>query len=126
MIYQGGCHCGAVRFEVEAPSQLEVEDCNCSICSRSGHLHLIVPQSQFHLLQGEQNLSTYTFNSHIAQHRFCKTCGIKPFYIPRSNPDGVDVNLRCLDQQPAEVTLVSFDGQNWEANAHTLAHKSKP
>lgn len=126
MIYQGGCHCGAVRFEVEAPSQVEVEDCNCSICSRSGHLHLIVPQSQFRLLQGEENLSTYTFNSHIAQHRFCKTCGIKPFYIPRSNPDGVDVNLRCLDQQPAEVTLVSFDGQNWEANAHTLAHKSRP
>lgn len=126
MIYQGGCHCGAVRFEVEAPVQVEVEDCNCSICCRSGHLHLIVPRSQFRLLQGEENLSTYSFNSHIAQHRFCKTCGIKPFYIPRSNPDGVDVNLRCLDQQPAEVTLVSFDGQNWEANAHTLAHKSRP
>ena len=126
MIYQGGCHCGAVRFEVEAPSRVEVEDCNCSICSRSGHLHLIVPRSQFRLFQGEENLSTYTFNSHIARHRFCKTCGIKPFYIPRSNPDGVDVNLRCLDQRPAEVTVVAFDGLHWEQNAHTLVHKSKP
>ena len=126
MIYQGGCHCCAVRFEVEAPAQVEVEDCNCSICSCSGHLHLIVPRSQFRLLQGEENLSTYTFNSHIAQHRFCKTCGIKPFYIPRSNPDGVDVNLRCLDQRPAEVTVVAFDGLHWEQNAHTLVHKSKP
>lgn len=126
MIYQGGCHCGAVRFEVEAPAQVEVEDCNCSICSCSGHLHLIVPRSQFRLLQGEENLSTYTFNSHIAQHRFCKTCGIKPFYIPRSNPDGVDVNLRCPDQRPAEVTVVAFDGLHWEQNAHTLVHKSKP
>jgi hypothetical protein len=126
MIYQGGCHCGAVRFEVDAPAQVDVEDCNCSICSRSGHLHLILPRSQFRLLQGEENLSTYTFNSHIAQHRFCKTCGIKPFYIPRSNPDGVDVNLRCLDQRPAEVTVVAFDGLHWEQNAHTLAYKSKP
>ena len=126
MLYQGGCHCGAVRFEVEAPSSVEVEDCNCSICSRSGHLHLIVPRSKFQLSQGEENLSTYTFNSHVAQHRFCKTCGIKPFYIPRSNPDGVDVNLRCLDHRPETVTVVAFDGLHWEQNAHTLAHKSKP
>lgn len=125
MIYPGRCHCGAVRFEVEAPEAVEVEDCNCSICAMSGYLHLIVPRSRFRLLAGEAALSTYTFNSGVARHRFCRICGIKPFYIPRSNPDGVDVNLRCLTQAPAEVRIVPFDGQNWEANAAALAHKSR-
>ena len=123
--YSGRCHCGAVRFEVEAPECVDVEDCNCSICAMSGYLHLIVPRSRFRLLSGEDQLSTYTFNSGVAQHRFCRVCGIKPFYIPRSNPDGVDVNLRCLIERPPEVRIVAFDGQNWEANAATLAHKSR-
>lgn len=123
--YPGQCHCGAVRFEVEAPDNVEVEDCNCSICAMSGYLHLIVPRSRFRLLSGEDQLSTYTFNSGVAQHRFCRICGIKPFYIPRSNPDGVDVNLRCLSERPAEVRIVAFNGQNWEANAARLAHKSR-
>jgi hypothetical protein len=125
MKYQGGCHCGAVRFEVEAPERVEVEDCNCSICSKSGFLHLIVPKSRFDLLQGEEQLSTYRFNSGVAAHYFCRICGVKPFYTPRSNPDGVDVNLRCLDQRPSQVDIVVFDGQNWEQNAASLAHKSK-
>jgi len=126
MKYQGSCHCGQVKFQVEAPAEVEVEDCNCSICSLSGHLHLIVPAAAFELLEGEESLSTYRFNSGVAQHYFCRRCGIKPFYIPRSNPDGVDVNLRCLESQPSKVTVVPFDGKNWEQNAHTLAHKSRP
>lgn len=126
MLYSGGCHCGAVRFSVEAPQDLEVEDCNCSICRMSGFLHLIVPKSKFTLLSGEQNLSLYTFNTGVAKHYFCNICGIKPFYIPRSNPDGVDVNIRCLTPQPESVTVVAFNGRHWEQNAHTLAHKSKP
>lgn len=125
MKYSGGCHCGQVRFQVEAPEAVEVEDCNCTICTLSGYLHLIVPAAAFHLLQGEDCLSTYRFNSGVAQHFFCSHCGIKPFYIPRSNPDGVDVNLRCLDSPPREVTIVPFDGENWEQNARKLAHKSK-
>lgn len=125
MLYTGGCHCGAIKFEVNAPAQVEVEDCNCSICSKSGFLHLIVPKSEFRLLQGAEQLQTYQFNTSIAKHYFCAICGIKPFYIPRSNPDGVDVNLRCLDHQPEHVTLIAFDGQNWEQNAAQLAHKSK-
>ena len=125
MIYQGGCHCGAVRFEVEAPDRVHCEDCNCSICAKSGFLHLIVPKSRFKLLSGESNLTTYTFNKGVAQHLFCSTCGIKSFYIPRSNPDGYDVNVRCLDPQPAEVIVQAFDGQNWEQHAHRLAHLSK-
>lgn len=125
MIYPGGCHCGQVRFEVEAPQSVEVEDCNCSICSKSGYLHLIVPKSRFRLTEGEAMLTEYRFNSGVAAHYFCSHCGVKPYYIPRSNPDGVDVNLRCLDQAPAQVTVVAFDGQNWEQNAASLAHKSQ-
>jgi hypothetical protein len=125
MRYEGGCHCGAVRFAVEAPDSVEVERCNCSICTKSGFLHLIVPRSRFELLSGENELTTYTFNTGVAEHYFCRHCGIKPFYRPRSNPDGMDINLNCLDQTPPKVTVVEFDGQNWEANAATLAHKSE-
>jgi hypothetical protein len=125
MLHTGGCHCGAVRFQVEAPDGMEVEDCNCSICRMSGFLHLIVPKSKFRLLAGEAKLSLYTFNTGVAKHYFCTTCGIKPFYIPRSNPDGVDVNVRCLDEAPKNLRIVPFDGRNWEAHAHTLAHKSQ-
>jgi hypothetical protein len=125
VLYQGSCHCGVVKFEVEADADIEVEDCNCSVCAKSGYLHLIVPASKFKLLAGEEQLQTYTFNSGVAKHRFCRVCGIKPYYIPRSNPDGVDVNVNCLDTRPGSMTVVKFDGQNWEQNAHTLAHKSR-
>ncbi len=125
MNYQGSCHCGAVRFEIEAPESLEVEDCNCSICTKAGYLHLILPLGKFKLLEGEDSLENYTFNSGVAKHTFCKVCGIKPFYTPRSNPDGIDINIRCLNTQPKSISIVKFDGQDWEANAHTLSHKSK-
>ena len=125
MIYSGGCHCGVVRFEVEADDNVTCQECNCSICSKSGFLHLIVPNSKFKLLQGSENLSTYTFDTGEAKHLFCKTCGIKSFYIPRSNPNGISVNLRCLDNQPKEVNIELFDGQNWEENVHKLKHLSK-
>ncbi len=122
--WQGGCHCGAVRFEVQAASHVEVEDCNCSICRMSGFLHLIVPQRCFRLIKGQAALQQYTFNTGVARHLFCRHCGIKPFYVPRSNPNGMDINLRCLDQPWPAYHVVAFDGQNWEAHAHTLAHKS--
>lgn len=123
--YQGGCHCGDVRFTVEAAAAVELERCNCSICTMGGYLHLIVPASRFRLLKGEKQLTCYEFNSRIAKHYFCRRCGIKPFYIPRSNSDGIDVNVNCLDEVPTDVRIVEFDGNDWEANAHTLAHKSK-
>ena len=125
MLYKGSCHCGLVSFSVEAPANVEVEQCNCSVCSKSGFLHLIVPKSHFHLHTGEEALTQYTFNTGVAKHYFCKHCGIKPFYIPRSNPDGVDVNVNCLDSKPANMHIVQFDGQNWEDNAASLAHKSR-
>ena len=124
MIYTGSCHCQAVKFEVEAPLVIEAEYCNCSICSKSGFLHLIVPLSKFKLLSGDSALSTYTFNTGVAQHTFCKICGVKPFYTPRSNPDGIDINVNCLDTKPQSVDITEFDGQNWEQNAQRLAHKS--
>jgi hypothetical protein len=123
---EGGCHCGAVRFAVECPDAVEVEDCNCSICAKTGFLHLIVPLARFRLLKGAEALTTYRFNSGVAQHMFCATCGIKPFYVPRSNPDGMDVNVRCLDDgHGLSLNIVAFDGRNWEANAAALAHKSQ-
>ena len=125
MIYPGSCHCGVVKFEVEAPKNIDVEDCNCSICSKSGYLHLIVPASKFRLISGEDALTNYLFNSGVARHRFCKHCGIKPFYTPRSNPDGIDVNVNCLDVKPKSMNINKFDGKNWEANAYKLADKTK-
>jgi hypothetical protein len=91
----------------------------------TGYQHLIVPRASFTLLSDESALTTYTFNTRVARHLFCKTCGIKSFYIPRSNPDGVSVNVRCLDPYPNNLTLSPFDGRNWEAHAHTLAHLDK-
>jgi len=87
---------------------------------------LIVPGANFSLLAGESQLHTYSFNTGVARHYFCKVCGIKPYYIPRSNPDGVDVNVNCLDEQPVNMSIVDFDGRNWEQHAHKIAHKSKP
>ncbi len=125
---RGGCHCGAVRFEVETPAVIEVEDCNCSMCARTGFLHIIVPKARFRMLQGQDKLTTYSFNTGVAQHMFCSVCGVKAFYVPRSNPDGFSVNLRCLDDPRDfdEVRIVNFDGRgDWEAQAQALAWKSK-
>ena len=125
MVYAGGCHCGAVRFEVEAPERLLVQDCNCSLCVMTGFLHLIVPKSRFRLVKGAENITTYTFNTGVAKHMFCGTCGIKSFYVPRSNPDGIDVNVRCLDEPPKEMAIEPFDGRDWEKHGAELAHLSK-
>jgi hypothetical protein len=116
--HAGGCHCGRVRFEVTAPAELSVAECNCSICAKSGYLHLIVPKSRFRLIQGEEFLTTYTFNTGVAKHLFCKVCGIKSFYVPRSHPDGVSVNARCLDPGTVKhMEVQPFDGVNWESSA---------
>lgn len=123
--HAGGCHCGAVRFEIDAPADIEAARCNCSICAMSGGLHLIVPQARFRLLSDPAELTEYRFNTGVAVHRFCRTCGIKSFYVPRSNPDGVSVNPACLDPGTiASMNVVDFDGQNWEDNAADLAHLS--
>jgi centromere protein V len=116
VIHTGGCHCGRVRFEVTAPARLRVSDCNCSICSKVGFLHLIVPKARFKLLSGEAGLTNYEFNTRTARHLFCSVCGVKSFYVPRSHPHGYSVNARCLDDVRIEdLTIVAFDGRDWEA-----------
>ena len=119
--HKGKCHCGAVRFEVRLQESIEALECNCSICKMNGYLHVIVPASRFKLLEGNEVLTTYTFNTHKAKHRFCKICGIKSFYIPRSHPHGFSINLRCLDNsQFKEIRIIKFDGHNLEENAGEL------
>ncbi|GFE69680.1 GFA family protein [Chroococcus sp. FPU101] len=118
--YEGGCHCGAIRFCVMVKEHLAV-DCNCTICRKKGFIHLIVPPEQFTLLKGADSLSTYTFNTQVAKHHFCRICGIHPFYQPRSHPNFIDVNVRCLDDDVlSNFEIRAFDGANWEENIHKL------
>lgn len=124
--HTGGCHCRRVRFEVDAPAEVEVLDCNCSMCRITGFLHLIVPAARFRLVAGESDLQEYRFNTGIARHLFCRHCGIKSFYVPRSHPDGFSVNLRCLDAGTVTATrIVPFDDGDREASTAALAHLSK-
>jgi len=113
--HKGGCHCGKVRFEVQAPAEIEVGDCNCSMCSRTGYLHLMVQKERFRLVSGEDALTNYQFNTRTAKHYFCSHCGIKSFYVPRSHPDGFSVNARCIDEGTVtRMTHRKIDGKNWE------------
>src|SRR5204863_7558549 len=120
---QGGCHCGRVRFRVTADLD-RVTDCNCSICTKKGMLHLIVPPERFALLSGKEELTTYEFNTGTAKHTFCRHCGIHPFYVPRSDPDKIDVNVRCLEGvDPDALAIEPFDGRNWEQAIGTAPWK---
>lgn len=126
VVHRGSCHCGRVRFEIDAPAHIDALQCNCSICSMTGFLHLIVPATRFRLLAGAESLTEYTFNTGVAKHRFCRVCGIKPFYVPRSNPDGFDVNVHCLDRSTiAGVDVTLFDDADRDAQTLALAHLSR-
>lgn len=119
--HTGGCHCGAVTFEAVAPAKLEVFSCTCSICAMTGFLHMFVEKDDFSITAGADNLTDYRFNTGTARHMFCKTCGVKPFYVPRSHPNGWSVNANCLDKSTVKHMKVSeFDGANWEANINQL------
>ncbi len=120
--HKGGCHCGRVQFEIDAPEDIMATRCNCSICNMCGFLHLFVSRGSFRLLAGKECLTSYSFNTGVAQHTFCKHCGIKSFYVPRSHPDGLSINVNCL--QPGTIGRVEeapFDGQNWEQNVAELS-----
>ena len=122
IVHYGGCHCGAVAFEVDAPAAIEVTECNCSVCAMTGYLHLIVPKARFRLARGTEAIVEYRFNTGTARHLFCRHCGIKSFYVPRSHPEGISVHARCL--KPGTVTAMTvkpFDGRNWEGARSTLA-----
>ena len=124
--HRGGCHCGAVAFEVDAPTRVIVSECNCSICRMSGYLHLIVPRARLRLLRGADSLTEYRFNTGTARHLFCRRCGVKSFYVPRSNPDGYSVNVRCLDQSTLEhIEIEPFDDRGREAAEARLRERSR-
>jgi hypothetical protein len=112
--YEGGCHCGRIRFVVLGDLSTAAI-CNCSICTKKGFIHLIVPPADFKLISGREDVATYEFNTRTAKHHFCRVCGMHPFYISRSDPDKIDVNVRCLDGVELDNLEVStFDGKNWE------------
>jgi hypothetical protein len=118
MLYRGRCHCGRVAFEVEG-DLAKVSECNCSICTKKAYLHWIVPRDSFRLLTPESNIATYQFNTRAAKHHFCSVCGCAPFYIPRSDPDKIDVNARCLESvDVSKLPREFFDGRNWEEAFH--------
>ena len=123
IVHRGGCHCRRVRFEVDAPASPGLLDCNCSICTMTGYLHLIAPASRFRLLSGADDLAEYAFNTGAAKHRFCRHCGVKSFYIPRSHPDGVSVNARCLDAGTLiDPVITLFDDNDRDAAMAAIAH----
>ena len=111
---KGGCHCGAVRFVARLPEPpLAALECNCSICSMTGFIHIIVPHGDFTLERGDDALTSYRFGTGAAEHLFCSRCGVKSFYQPRSHPEAWSVNAYCLDQRP-ELEIEYFDGREWE------------
>lgn len=124
--HHGGCHCRRVRFEVEAPAIVDALDCNCSMCRMTGFLHLIVPAARFRLVQGDDAVAEYRFDTGTARHLFCRHCGVKSFYVPRSHPDGFSVNVRCLDPgSVVELRITPFDDDDREAATAALAHLSR-
>ena len=112
--YEGGCHCGRIRFVVRGDLTAATL-CSCTICTMKAFIHLIVPPGDFQLVSGQDDLATYQFNTKVAKHHFCRVCGVSPFYVPRSDPDKIDVNVRCLDDVDVDtLKLATFDGKNWE------------
>ena len=139
---EGGCHCGALRYTVQVTltdeGKIPVVECNCSICTQKGFLHLIVPSSRFEFqISPSDVLGTYTFGTHVAKHHFCKRCSLGPWYVPRSNPDGFSINARSLDKfrdiglshsnMKEFFALNPFDGQDFENSIQEtpLAHLSQ-
>ena len=109
----GGCHCGEVRFAARlSEPPVPALECNCSICRMTGFLHIMVPHADFELLSGREALMSYRFGTGAAEHLFCRRCGVKSFYQPRSHPDCWSVNAHCLDE-PVALTVEQFDGRNW-------------
>ena len=133
--FEGSCHCAAIQFRVTIPrDQREVLDCNCTVCLKKGFLHLIVPESAFQLVKGQDRVITYTFGTGVAKHMFCSNCGIHAFCLggrsesghlhlgrPRSHPDQWDVNVRCLNAPMSYWTIKAFDGANWEDNVELIS-----
>ncbi len=121
ILCQGSCHCGRVKIAVKVPVVATISKCNCSICAKSGHMHLIVAKEDFEILQGRDGMTEYRFNTGTARHLFCSHCGVKPFYVPRSHPDYYSVNIQCLTlDERIRLSVKDFDGLYWEKNIEEL------
>jgi len=119
--HKGGCHCKEVKFEAIGEENIKVLDCNCSICSITQYKHYIIPSENFKLIKGENIISTYKFNTNIAKHLFCSICGIKSFYIPRSHPNQISINLNCIYSNTIKnIEILQFDGKNWEKSINKI------
>ena len=119
--HKGGCHCKEIQFEAIGEDSIQILNCNCSICSITGYKHYIISKDKFKLIKGNKNLSLYKFNTNLAKHMFCKTCGIKSFYIPRSHPDSISININCIYSDTIKnIKIIEFDGKNWEKNIGAL------
>lgn len=126
VIHSGSCHCGAIKYAVTYSEEIRAEDCNCSICRKSGYLHLIVPRNSVHIREGRELLTTYTFNTSTAKHMFCRICGVKSYYVPRSHPTGYSINVHTIDSKTiSALDIHKFDGRNWEDNVAKLASSIK-
>lgn len=115
--YEGGCHCSRVRFRIRVDlDETVIGECDCSICTKKGILHLPVAKERLEILSGADELTAYTFNTGVAQHTFCRHCGMHPFYVPRSDPENYSVNARCLDDYDPQTMQPKrlFEGRNWE------------
>lgn len=124
-VQRARCHCGSVTVDVFAPLPRRVYDCNCSICSMKGYLHWFVPRDRVRVRAADAALSTYTFNTHRAKHHFCRICGVAPFYVARSHPDSIDVNVRCIDGVDlSALEIEPFDGRNWEEAVERLREEA--
>jgi hypothetical protein len=112
---EGGCHCGRIRFRARVDLD-RLSQCNCTVCTKKGILHLSTALEDFELLRGKTALTAYTFGTGVAQHTFCSNCGMHAFYIPRTQPDRVTVNARCLDgiDGPSLKPTRFFEGRHWE------------
>ncbi len=124
---RGGCHCGAVRFRAQLgeTQPREALRCNCSLCEKRGFIHIIIARDRFELESGQEALISYRFNTEVAQHLFCKICGVQSFYRPRSHPEDYSVNLRCLDEGQASFAIRDFDGANWEASIESYRREAR-
>ena len=118
--FLGSCHCKAIQFEFYAKTKVDLIKCNCSICTHTSYLHLIIPHKNFYLKKGSDLINTYTFNKNLAKHFFCQICGIKSFYQPRSHQDSFSINFNSVIDPPTINKIIAFDGKNFEKNIEKL------
>ena len=123
--HYGSCHCQKVQYKIITPKEIKLIYCNCSICVIEDYKHLIIDKIKFELITGKNNVTTYSFNTHNAKHYFCKHCGIKSFYIPRSHPNSISINFRCIKNNKLKIKkIIKFKGKNWEKNINKIKKKT--